>query len=446
MFKKKVIAAVLLSITLSTFTAALSASAATTSWTSDGPSTGDSAYTIIRNALGTDAIEAPDVGSSACHSGAHITETTSSPIGNAFRFILHKDNDCDVTGTTSGNQRNEIKVYQDSAASLKALEGDTFTYKWKFKIDSTMMVSQRFTHIFQLKSESGDNDHPIVTFTGAKKSGVDKFEIRHSASSTASDEIVASMNWADIIGKSVEATVTATMSNSGSLAITLKDISNNSTLLSFTGTRDMWRDGNFIRPKWGIYRNVSDYPSQLNDAIVLFADMSISNGTGGGGTGTLFYNLDASSTSYLEAETYTSNPSPSSKFVSVSCGTCSNGTYMHTPDGSGDFMAGVDNFLKYELNVSGSGTTYIHLLDYGLNSSSDSFNISLDGGSNIQVNAPTGSWGWRTSASAITLTSGTHYLYVKVREDGARVDKIAISTSSTAPTGLGGAALAPSYH
>jgi hypothetical protein len=240
--------------------------ATTTTISSDGPSNGLSAYTLITNKLGSGAIEAPD----SCHSGTHITETTSSPVGNAFRFILHRDSDCDPTGTTSGNQRNEIKVYSGSSDSLKGFKGNnmTYSYSWKFRVDSTMKISSRFTHIFQLKSEGGDSSHPVLTFTGANGN----FEIRHSASST--DTVLKSIPWSDVQGTWIQATVNATMNDSGALSITLKRISDGKTLISYSGTKDMWRNGNFIRPKWGIYRSLAD-KAQLNDAIVYFEDWTI---------------------------------------------------------------------------------------------------------------------------------------------------------------------------
>ncbi|MCR8634182.1 hypothetical protein [Paenibacillus radicis (ex Xue et al. 2023)] len=245
--------------------------ATTTNLDSDGPNNGLPTYKLIQNVLGPDAIEAPD----SFDELQHIKETTQSPVGNAFIFYLHRDADGDPTGTTSGNQRNEIKVYAGSNDNLKGFQGETLTYKWKFKVDSTMLVSKRFTHIFQLKSEGGDNDHPIVTFSGAKTSSGDELQIRYSSSSSSGDTILKSIDWSSVQGTWIEATVTARMSDNGSLSVSLKKL-DGTTLASYSKSSgvDMWRSGNFIRPKWGIYRSLEDI-TNLNDAKVYFANFSI---------------------------------------------------------------------------------------------------------------------------------------------------------------------------
>jgi hypothetical protein len=160
--------------------------------------------------------------------------------------------------------------------------------------------------------------------------------------------------------------------------------------------------------------------------------------SGGGG---LYYAVAATQGGYLEAETYTAR---TGAFAAVSDATRSNGQYMHTPNGSGDVSA---SYLAYELEVSGSATVYVHLLSTGPDGSSDSFWVQLDGGTlNQATTGSSGAWAWKRPSATFALTPGKHTLYVRVREDGARVDKIWLSTSSTAPTGLGGATLAPLYR
>ena len=51
-----------------------------------------------------------------------------------------------------------------------------------------------------------------------------------------------------------------------------------------------------------------------------------------------------------------------------------------------------------------------------------------------------GAWAWKKASSTFSLANGAHTLYVRVREPGAQVDKLFITSGSTAPTGLGGAA------
>eukprot|EP00935_MAST-01C_sp_MAST-1C-sp1_P002877 g2877.t1 len=93
--------------------------------------------------------------------------------GEVFKFYLDLDKDCEPVSNAVGKQRNEIKVFSKSDDSLKGLYGSTMRYSWKFKVNSTMRVSKKFTHIFQMKFVGGDSSKPAVTFTGATKSGID---------------------------------------------------------------------------------------------------------------------------------------------------------------------------------------------------------------------------------------------------------------------------------
>jgi hypothetical protein len=161
----------------------------------------------------------------------------------------------------------------------------------------------------------------------------------------------------------------------------------------------------------------------------------------GGGTGTLYYNVNGSNVSYIEAETYTAK---TGTFTQTTCSACSGTVNMQTPNGSGDSDT---NYLKYDLEVTNGGSFYIYLLSQGPDGSSDSFNVAVDSGSNYQVTTGSaGSWAWKKPSSSISLSTGTHTLYIKVREDGAMVDKIALSKTSSTPSGLGGTALVSSTH
>jgi hypothetical protein len=65
----------------------------------------------------------------------------------------------------------------------------------------------------------------------------------------------------------------------------------------------------------------------------------------------------------------------------------------------------------------------------------------MDGGSWVNWNniAAT-SWTWAQFPNTFSLSAGSHTLTFAYREDGARLDKINITTSTTAPTGAGSTA------
>jgi hypothetical protein len=65
----------------------------------------------------------------------------------------------------------------------------------------------------------------------------------------------------------------------------------------------------------------------------------------------------------------------------------------------------------------------------------------MDGGSWIMWNnITTSSWSWMQFPNTFSLSSGNHTLTFAYREDGAQLDKINLSTSSSLPTGTGSAA------
>ena len=104
--------------------------------------------------MGTGSIESPDysTGTECGHGATHIY-CASTDVGEAFRFDVHLNGiDCEPVANVAGRQRNEIKVYANSDDLLKGYYGSTMLYTWEFKVDSTMLVSRKFTHIFQVPS------------------------------------------------------------------------------------------------------------------------------------------------------------------------------------------------------------------------------------------------------------------------------------------------------
>jgi hypothetical protein len=245
---------------------------------SDGPG-GVETYALIRGVFGPDSIEAPDLFANNHPGVAHIREDSDGIVGNHFVFLVHRDLDWDrdTYPATTDRQRNEIKTYDGSAESLKAYEGETFMLTWKFKINATMPVSKNFSHFFQLKGVGGDEQQPLVTFTGAKKGGVDVFEVRFSPASAAPDQFLAAIPWSDLRGQWISAKVQATFAQQGSIQVLLKG-EDQSTLVDIQQAGlDLWREGSFIRPKWGIYRSLADAADlRPDEEAVGFAHFSIS--------------------------------------------------------------------------------------------------------------------------------------------------------------------------
>lgn len=223
-------------------------------------------------APGYNVIEVPDCEHTAF--GRHIDEVFDTELNtNVYRFIAHKISDNDRC-INFDRQRTEIKTYDQSPANLKAVQGETVVYKWKFKIELNFQPSPNFTHLHQIKSVGGSYASiPMITLT-ARKASPNRIELRHTATTNQTTKKTANLDLFE--GHWVEVNEVITYGDNGSYFIEIKRISDNTILLSYSNnTIDMWQDGaEFARPKWGIYRSLLSI-DDLRDENVYFNDFSI---------------------------------------------------------------------------------------------------------------------------------------------------------------------------
>jgi len=249
----------------------------------DGDQVGLDTYDLIR-AFGGDfvpgPIEAPDL-YPINHPGVrHIYEDSDATVGNHFVFIIHRDIDIDRDRVANDDrQRNEIKTYDQSEEAVKGFENETFIYRWKFRINADMEVSTRFTHLFQLKAVGGSDSQPILTISGAERSGEDGIEVRHSPLQETT--ILARTDWSTVTGEWLEAYCRATFAESGDLRLIVTRMSDDEVIFDIDERDlDLWRGedpSHFVRPKWGIYRSILDLDNlRPDEENVRFANFSIS--------------------------------------------------------------------------------------------------------------------------------------------------------------------------
>lgn len=95
--------------------------------------------------------------------------------------------------------------------------------------------------------------------------------------------------------------------------------------------------------------------------------------------------------------------------------------------------------MDYRVDYPSSRTVNIWVRSYGLNGSSDSVWVGINGDSRnaIRINAPNRAWGWRTSSQRITIPAGAHTINVWMREDGTVFDRLILTPSSSQPSGNG---------
>lgn len=241
------------------------------------PARGD-VYEHIEKLFGKNSVEMPDRGPG----DKHIRVVNDPRVGKAFEFRLNRDKDRDPLGH-SGRQRAEIKVGPHAPDRLRASKGESFSYKWKFKLDDDMQVSNSFTHFFQLKGSGGPNDSmPLVTISGKKTSQGDKLQVNYSGDG-GKGEVLAQADLSKLKGQWIEAEVFVDHSKKGQLRMDLKTLDGKPVLKVNESNLDMIRDLKEVRPKWGFYRSLAN-KEQLKpgDTTVSFADFTVTpRGKGG---------------------------------------------------------------------------------------------------------------------------------------------------------------------
>ena len=246
----------------------------------DGDMMGLDTYDLIRAFGGPNPIEAPDL-YPINHPGVrHIYEDTDATVGNHFVFIIHRDIDIDRDRVENDDrQRNEIKTYASSEEAVKGFENETFIYRWKFRINADMEVSTRFSHFFQLKAVGGSDSQPILTISGAERSGEDGIEVRHSP--LLDTTILDRTDWGMVTGEWLEAYCRVTFAESGDLRLIVTRMRDDEVIFDIDEQGlDLWRGevpSHFVRPKWGIYRSILDLDNlRPDEENVRFANFSVS--------------------------------------------------------------------------------------------------------------------------------------------------------------------------
>ena len=160
--------------------------------------------------------------------------------------------------------------------------------------------------------------------------------------------------------------------------------------------------------------------------------------TGAGSTASNLCSTSASA--WLEAEC----GSLGSLWNTPSDGAASEGRYITIQSGNNSTTSAPTNsagFANFPFSVSQSGTYRVFARVLCPTGNDDSWWVRMDGGSWVSWNNIVAtSWTWAQFPNTFNLSAGSHTLTFAYREDGAQLDKINITTSTTAPTGAGSTA------
>jgi len=103
--------------------------------------------------------------------------------------------------------------------------------------------------------------------------------------------------------------------------------------------------------------------------------------------------------------------------------------------------ASATGHIVFPINVTTAGTYRLNARVLGPNANDDSFWVRMDSGSWIMWNNWWNTaWIWTQLPNTFSLGTGNHTLTIAYREDGARLDKINLSTGTGLPSGMGSAA------
>lgn len=141
-----------------------------------------------------------------------------------------------------------------------------------------MSLSKNFSHFFQLKSVDDGIGMPILTISGLNYRGERWLGVSPAAIKKPS--IRVKKPWNEVSGVCLEAECTVIYSNSGSLSLNIKNLSDNKTIIAYESTEiDMWRGTqktHFVRPKWGFYRSLkSKEMLEFREDSIRFADFEV---------------------------------------------------------------------------------------------------------------------------------------------------------------------------
>jgi len=185
--------------------------------------------------------------------------------GDHYRFNIWK-NDRDSTGG-GDRQRTEAKGMVQGGKALKMNNGQTWALSYQMFLPSTLHGTSKFTHIFQTKIPS-TNAGPFVTLDLTRESSTSE-TLRARAYANSGSPTIASAPLGPLRNSWITVQWTLTIGQSGSARFVCVDGKGKTVA---DGTRHgvvIPDQGDYVRPKWGIYRSVKSASSDIIDTYLL---------------------------------------------------------------------------------------------------------------------------------------------------------------------------------
>lgn len=189
---------------------------------------------------GLNAFEGIEDDRSHSHAGVKHIYTE----GDHWRFDMHTQ---DRDG--SDRQRNEVKGMRGNGKTYPILENTTWRIRYQAFWPAELTATTSFTHIAQMKVS--DVGPPLFTLTPRAK-GPKGGTLTISGDSGGARDLA---DYAPLQNKWIDVMFELKASHTGYLRVVIK---NGATVVhDSTKKADLWRDKNYLKPKWGVYRSIN---------------------------------------------------------------------------------------------------------------------------------------------------------------------------------------------
>jgi len=187
--------------------------------------------------------------------------------GDHYRFDIYKD-DRDTTGG-GDRQRTESKGMVTGGTAQKMRDGETWTISYEMYMPASLHGTSKFSHIFQLKTPA-TNGGPWVTLDPTRSGSTERLRAR--AYSTSGTPDIAATDLAPLRDKWITIEWTFTIGSKGKARFVLRNGTGSDAPVVVDHSLsnvNVPAQGDYVRPKWGIYRSVESASSDIINTYLL---------------------------------------------------------------------------------------------------------------------------------------------------------------------------------
>jgi len=191
--------------------------------------------------------------------------------GGEVVFIMHR-RDRDTTGG-GDRQRHEVKGMRAGGAALRPRNGETWRIRYEMFMPGSLRGTSRFTHIFQLKTPA-TNGGPWVTLSLGRSGSSETLRCR--AFSTPGSPDIGATNLAPLRNRWITVDMTFRLGPSATGRFVVRNGTGDGAPVVVDSSRSGIRipdEGDYIRPKWGIYRSIQSAASDIIDTELRLRNM-----------------------------------------------------------------------------------------------------------------------------------------------------------------------------